>query len=309
MQTLQWSGDEAEGQQQRLQPQPHLIVHEVLQLPQQTVPLIEGRVNLGSISSYPPNSAVGEDARQPATVVVRDIRRSANAGDDGEAAPAKRIKVARRRLGPLGKKENTNGGGGDSGGDSQESKVGNLNQVVELQQQQQQPIQLGGPGTSAGTTVFFNGNTAVLNSLFAQVKVASGSKEDIQNSLPEMSDRVLVLNKSHYQGSHGGHGGHSNNSPRVVLVDNSNTINQHHHAVTQGTLIGVPTGSNNGLAAAIPAGAIVSTTGPNGAVRFVRMQAVNVNEAQGAVLQPHQIQVQVRMADPVTSMSKFAKTN
>lgn len=107
-----------------------------------------------------------------------------------------------------------------------------------------------------------------------------------------MADRVLVLNNAtpKYQ-SHQHHG-------RVVLVDNSNTSNQ--QAITN-----VGGGGNNGVVGVVAD----CTVANNPQFRFVRMANVNVNEVGippgTAVLQSHPVQFQLKMADPMNTLSEL----
>jgi hypothetical protein len=139
------------------------------------------------------------------------------------------------------------------------------------------------------------------------------SSRDHQQIQIMSADRVLVLNKGGGGGGMvGGSGGvvggqhysvgnhHNSGSSRVVLVDNSNTLNQHGHQ-----FLGVAAASSG----VIPL--VTATNGPNGPFRLVRMQTVSVNDGgqqQGTtagVIQPHQLQVQVKVPDSVASMSKW----
>ena len=89
-----------------------------------------------------------------------------------------------------------------------------------------------------------------------------------------MGDHVLILNKTNY-GQH-----HHQASGRVVLVDNSNTSNQ----IQQNG--GTTTNQQN--------------VGP---FRFVRMANVSVTDTTvPAVIQPHHVQLQLKMAEPITTL-------
>lgn len=105
-----------------------------------------------------------------------------------------------------------------------------------------------------------------------------------------MGDRVLILNKGNYQNHHSG---------RVVLLDNSNTVNQQNQLHAH----------NNATAS----GGVVAANGAN-AYRFVRMAnvtnlAVNVNnvndpvQAAAAVLQNPHVQLQLKLPEQQSKLA------